>query len=111
MIRDPATAIIRDCKVPNDWEQSFIVCLYKSKGNTLDRGNYRGLKQTEQARKILERNADGLIRRMVSMMTPNWLCPRKKYYRCNLCGPAAAGEIPSSEHEALYGLRGPRESI
>ena len=29
----------------------------------------------------------------------------------HLCGPAAAGEIPSSEQEALYGLSGPRESI
>ena len=29
MIRDFAAAIIRDSKVPSDWEQSFIVCLYK----------------------------------------------------------------------------------
>ena len=42
---------------------------------------------------------------------PVWLCPRKRHYRCNLCGLTAAGEIPSSEQEALYGLRGPRESI
>ena len=40
MIRDLATAIIHDGKVPTDWEQSFIVCLYKSKGDALDRGNY-----------------------------------------------------------------------
>ena len=26
-----------------------------------------------------------------------WLCPRKRHYRCNLCGPTAAGEILSSE--------------
>ena len=32
MIRDLADAIIRDGKVPSDWEQSFIVCLYKGKG-------------------------------------------------------------------------------
>ena len=31
MIRDLAVAIIRDGKVPSDWEQSFIVCLYKGK--------------------------------------------------------------------------------
>ena len=49
MIRDLATAIIRDGKVPTDWEESFIVCLYKGKGDALDRGNYRGLKLTEQA--------------------------------------------------------------
>ena len=51
MIRDLAVAIIRDGKVPSDWEQSFIVCLYKGKGDTLERGNYRGLKLTEQVMK------------------------------------------------------------
>ena len=40
MIRDLATAIICDDKVPTDWEQSFIVCHYKGKGDTLDRGYY-----------------------------------------------------------------------
>ena len=28
MIRDLATAIIHDGKVPTDWEQSFIICLF-----------------------------------------------------------------------------------
>ena len=36
------------------------------------------------------------------LMTHNLACPKKRHYRCNLCGPAAAGEIPSSEQEALY---------
>ena len=61
MIRDLATAIIGDGKVPTDWEESFIVCLYKGKGDALD----RGLKLTEQAMKILERIVDGLIRQVV----------------------------------------------
>ena len=63
MIRDLAAAIIRDGKVPSDWEQNFIVCLYKGKGDALGRGNYCGLKLTEQVIKILERIVDGLIRR------------------------------------------------
>ena len=68
MIRDLAVAIIRDGKVPSDWEQSFIVCcLYKGKGDALERGNYRGLKLTEQVMKILERIVDGLIRQLVSI--------------------------------------------
>ena len=57
MIRDPAAAIIRDGKVPSDWEQSFIVCLYKGKGDALERGNYCNLKLTEQVMKILVRIA------------------------------------------------------
>ena len=67
MISDLATAIIGDGKVPTVWEQSFIVCLYKGKGDALDRGNYRGLKLTEQAMKILERIVNGLIRQVVSI--------------------------------------------
>ena len=65
MIRDLATAIIYDGKVPSDWEQSFIVCHYKGKGDALERGNYRGLKLTEQVMKILESIVDGLIRQLV----------------------------------------------
>ena len=67
MIRDLAAAIIRDGKVPSDCEQSFIVCLYKGKGDALERGNYRGLKLTEQVMNVLERIVDGLIRQLVSI--------------------------------------------
>ena len=68
MIRDLTVAIIRDGKVPSDWEQSFIVCyLYKGKGDALERGNYHGLKLTEQVMKILERIVDSLIRQLVSI--------------------------------------------
>ena len=67
MICDLAAAIIRDGKVPSDWEQSFIVCLYKGKGDALERGNYRGLKLTEQVMKVLERIVDSLIRQVVSI--------------------------------------------
>ena len=67
MICDLAVAIIRYGKVPSDWEQSFIVCLYKGKGDALERGNYHGLKLTEQVMKILERIVDSLIRQLVSI--------------------------------------------
>ena len=67
MIRDLTAAIIRDGKVSSDWEQSFIVCLYKGKGNALEKGKYRGLKLTEQVMKVLEMIVDGLIRRVMSM--------------------------------------------
>ena len=68
MIGDLAAAIIRDGKVPSNWEQSFIVCLYKGKGDALERGNYcRGLKLTEQVIKVLERIVDSLIRQVVSI--------------------------------------------
>ena len=67
MVRNLATAIIRDGKVPTDWKQCFIVCLYKYKGDALEKGNYRGLKLTDQAMKTLERLVNGLIRQVVSI--------------------------------------------
>ena len=67
MIHDLAAAIVRDGKVPSDWEQNFIVCLYKGKGDALERGNYCGLKLIKQVMKILERIVDGLIRQLVSI--------------------------------------------
>ncbi|XP_014670792.1 PREDICTED: uncharacterized protein LOC106811605 [Priapulus caudatus] len=62
LIRDLAVSIIRDGRVPMDWEESLIVNLHKGKGDALDRGNYRGLKLTEQALKVLERVVDNSIR-------------------------------------------------
>ena len=104
MIHALATAIIHDGKVPTDWEQSFIVCLYKGKCDALDRSTYWGLKLTEQAIKIIERIVEGLIRQVVSIDDSQFgFVPGR--------GTTAAGEIPSSEQEALYGLRGPGESI
>ena len=67
MIRDLAAAVIPDGKVPSHWEQSFIVCLYKGKGDALERGNYCGLKLTEQIMKVLERIMECLIRQLVSI--------------------------------------------
>ena len=55
MIRDLIAAIICNGKVPSVWEQSFIVWLYKGQGDALERGNYCGLKLTEQVMKIFER--------------------------------------------------------
>ena len=78
MIRDLAAAIIHDGMVPFHWEQSFIVCLYKGKGDALEKGNYRSLKLTKQVMKVLERIVDGLIRQVGSNDDSQfvWLCPR-----------------------------------
>ena len=61
MIRDLATAIICDGKIPTDWEQSYFVCLYRARSMFWTEAN------TEQTRKLLERIVDGLIRQVVSI--------------------------------------------
>ena len=45
--------IIYEGTVPSDWNLSYIINLFKGKGDALLRGNYRGLKLQEQAMKIM----------------------------------------------------------
>ena len=33
--------------MPSEWDDSFIISLFKGKGEALDRANYQGLKLTE----------------------------------------------------------------
>ena len=96
MIHDLTIAIIRDGKVPSDWEQRFIVCLYKGKGDALERGNYHGLKLTEQVMKILDCGRPHQTVG-VNLLFPVWLRPRQRHYRRNLCCHAAAREVSSCQ--------------
>ena len=59
--------IISEGYIPTDWQESYIVNLYKGKGDALNRGNYRGLKLIEQTMKVLERVVEGLIRQRVEI--------------------------------------------
>ena len=43
-VADLANDMVRNRVIPSDWEDSFIINIYKGKGDALERGNYRGLK-------------------------------------------------------------------
>ena len=45
-LRELTKSVVKHGKIPEDWEMSFILNLYKGKGDALNRGNYRGLKLT-----------------------------------------------------------------
>ncbi|MCU7898061.1 MAG: hypothetical protein KZQ61_05230, partial [Candidatus Thiodiazotropha sp. (ex Lucinoma aequizonata)] len=66
-VRDLVEVIISEGRIPTDWQESYIVSLYKGKGDALTRGNYRGLKLIEQVMKVLERVVEGLIRQRVEI--------------------------------------------
>ena len=59
--------IISEGRIPTDWQESYIVNLYKGKGDALNRGNYRGLKLIDQVIKVLERVVESLIRQRVEI--------------------------------------------
>ena len=66
--------IMREGIIPKDWEKSDILNLFlqpfytcKRKGDALNRGNYRGLKLTEHAMKVMERIMDTIIRERIDI--------------------------------------------
>ena len=57
--------IISEGRIPTDWQESYIVNLYKGKGDALNRGNYRSLKLIDQ---VTRKSA------LRGTYTPGW-CP------------------------------------
>jgi len=67
LVRLLAETVFSSGDISKDWEESFILNLYKGKGEAHDRGNYRGLKLTDQVMKLLECMLDSSIRNMVDI--------------------------------------------
>ena len=42
LVADLANDMVRNGVIPSDWEDSFIINIYKGKGDALERGNYLG---------------------------------------------------------------------
>ena len=62
LISELTNSIISENRIPSDWENSFMISLYKGKGDALERGNYRGLKLLDQCLKVIERIVEVIIR-------------------------------------------------
>ena len=67
LVRQLGQEVFSSGEIPSDWEKSTILNLFKGKGDALQRGNYRGLKLTDQVMKLLERVLDSTIRGMVNV--------------------------------------------
>jgi hypothetical protein len=59
--------IIAEGKVPADWRKSWIVTVYKGKGDALDCNSYRGIKILDQAMKVFEKVIEKRVRSQVTL--------------------------------------------
>ena len=59
--------VIREGKIPTDWSKSWLVNVYKGKGDALACGSYRGIKLLDQVMKILQRVVEKRIRERVTL--------------------------------------------
>ena len=46
--------IVKEEKVPSDWEMNVIINCFKRKGDAVERGNFRGLKLLDHLMKVFE---------------------------------------------------------
>ena len=65
LIADLINNIIKEGKIPEEWNNSYIISLFKGKGSALDRGNYHGLKLTDQVLKVVERVIEKIMRECI----------------------------------------------
>ena len=66
---DVCNAVVKEGKIPEDWSKSWMVNVYKGKGDALTCGSYRGIKLLEHAMKVLERVIEGKVRKIGRLMT------------------------------------------
>jgi hypothetical protein len=64
---DLFNAIVREGKIPTDWCKSWIVSIYKGKGDAMECGSYRGIKLLEHVMKVLERVLESRLRGKVKI--------------------------------------------
>ena len=57
----------RENTILSDWEESYIINLFKGQGDAPARGNYRGLKLLDQVMKVLKRILEVFIREKVNI--------------------------------------------
>ena len=52
-------------QMPEEWEKSEIVPIYKQKGDPLEFGNFRGIKLLEHAMKMFEKILERRLRKLI----------------------------------------------
>ena len=67
LVADLANDMVRNGVIPSDWEDSFVINIYKGKGDALERGNYRGLKLLDHVMKGIEKVIEKIIRERISI--------------------------------------------
>ena len=63
----PSGVVVKEGNIPEDWCKSWMVNVYKGKGDALECGSYRGIRLLEHALKILERVVEVRVRKIVKI--------------------------------------------
>jgi hypothetical protein len=64
-LTDICNAIVKEGQMPNDWNKSYMINVYKGKGDALECGSYRGIKLLEHPMKVFERVMETRLRQVL----------------------------------------------
>ena len=64
-LTDLCNAIVKEGEMPNDWNRSYMINVYKGKEDALECGSYRGIKLLEHAMKVFERVMEARLRQIL----------------------------------------------
>ena len=67
LVTELCNRIVFEGKIPSDWRRSWMVNVYKGKGDATECGSYRGIKLLDQVMKVLERVIDKKVRSKVDI--------------------------------------------
>src|SRR6267154_698996 len=66
-VADICSEVVSSGEIPADWKRSWMVNVYKGKGNALECSSYRGIKLLDHVLKVLERVIEAWVRKMVKL--------------------------------------------
>ena len=66
-VTDLCNVIVKEGMIPDDWRKSWLVTVFKGKGDALECGSYRGIKLLDQVLKVFERVIEARLRRRVNV--------------------------------------------
>jgi hypothetical protein len=66
-VTEVCNSVVKNGKVPQDWCRSWMVNVYKGKGDALECGSYRGIRLLEHVMKVLERVVEARVRKIVQI--------------------------------------------
>ena len=68
-VTDLCNVIVKEGRIPSDWTKSWLVTVYKGKGDALECGSYREIKLLDQVMKVFERVIEARSRNRVTIHT------------------------------------------
>jgi hypothetical protein len=66
-VTDLCNVIVKEGVIPADWRKSWLVTVFKGKGDALECGSYRGIKLLDQVMKVFERVIEVRLRGQVNV--------------------------------------------